>query len=222
MKKDLTVKEVAALRKPGKRRVSRSLYHQLVEPGARSWLFRYTRDGVPHWHGLGSYELVSLAEARERALVCRKLLLAGIDPSERERAQRMQALLGTTSIMTFRDCGERYVAAYEPSWRNPKHRQQWRNTLLTYVYPVIGALPVQAIDVGLVMKILEPIWQAKPETASRVRGRIESVLDWATARGYRQGGDRFEKRRKLMRAWAAYCASPPRVAGDVVAFARKR
>ena len=73
------------------------------------------------------------------------------------------------------------------TWRNPKHRQQWRNTLDTYVYPVIGDLPVQAVDVAHVMKILEPIWQTKPETASRVRGRIETVLDWATARGYRHG-----------------------------------
>src|SRR5439155_21774902 len=82
---------------------------------------------------------------------------------------------------------EAVIAAHQASWRNAKHRQQWSNTLTTYAFPTLGSLPVSAIDVGLVMKAIEPIWQAKPETASRVRGRVESVLDWATARGYRTG-----------------------------------
>jgi hypothetical protein len=185
--KDLTAKAVAALREPSKHRVSRNLYLQVTETGARSWLFRYMRHGTSHWHGLGSCDLVSLAEARDKAIVCRKMLLAGMDPIEHERAQRMQALLGTAAIMTFEECAERYIAAHESSWRNPKHRQQWRNTLNTYVYPSIGPLPVQVVDVGLVIKILEPIWHDKPETASRVRGRIETILHWAAARGYRQG-----------------------------------
>ena len=89
--------------------------------------------------------------------------------------------------MTFRECGEAYIAAHETSWRNLKHRQQWRNTLDTYVYPLLGDMPVRAIDTGLVMQVIDPIWRTKPETASRVRGRIESVLDWATARDHRQG-----------------------------------
>ena len=87
----------------------------------------------------------------------------------------------------FWSCAERYIDAHKAGWRNPKHAAQWPATLETYVYPVFGELPVQAIDAGLVMKAIEPIWTTKPETASRVRGRIESVLDWATARGYRQG-----------------------------------
>ena len=99
----------------------------------------------------------------------------------------MQAKLDAAKAMTFEACAERYIAAHKAGWRNPKHAAQWPATLGTYVYPVFGALPVQAIDVGLVMKAIEPIWATKPETASRVRGRIESVLDWATARGYRQG-----------------------------------
>jgi integrase len=89
--------------------------------------------------------------------------------------------------MTFKDCAERYIEAHRPGWKNPKHAKQWPSTLEDYVYPVFGPIPVQAVDVGLVMKALEPIWKTKPETASRVRGRIESILDWATARGYRQG-----------------------------------
>ena len=185
--KDLTVKEVAVLRATGKYKVSRNLYLQLADGGARSWLFRYMRHGVPHWHGLGSCDLVSLAEARDKVIACRKLLLAGIDPIEHERAKRVEALLAAASTMTFEECGKAYIAAHEAGWRNDKHRQQWRNTLSTYVYPMIGKLPVQAIDTAMVMKILEPIWTAKPETAGRVRGRIESILDWATVRQFRSG-----------------------------------
>ena len=185
--KDFTAKAVAALRAPGKHRVSRNLYLQITETDARSWLFRYMRHGTSHWHGLGSCDLVPLAEARDKAIVCRKMLLAGTDPIEHERIQRLKALGAAASMVTFRDCAERYITAHESSWRNPKHAAQWPSTLATYVYPVIGAVPVGAVDVGLVMRILDPIWQEKPETASRVRGRIETVLDWATARGYRQG-----------------------------------
>jgi integrase len=186
--RDLTVKEVEArLRRPGTHRVSRNLYLQVIETGAASWIFRFMRNGIPRSHGLGSCDLVSLAAARDKALACRKTLAAGIDPIEEARAQKRQALVATASTMTFRQCGDAYIRDHEPTWRNPKHRQQWRNTLDTYVYSLIGALPIQAVDVGLVMKIIQPIWQEKPETASRVRGRIETVLDWATARGYRKG-----------------------------------
>jgi integrase len=185
--KDLTVKAAAAVRTPGKHRVSRNLYLQVTDTGARSWLFRYMRHGGARWHGIGSYDLVSLAEARDKALACRKMLLDGVDPIEQKRAKHQHALLANAATMTFLECGEAYVRAHEPTWRNPKHRQQWRNTLDTYVYPVVGPLPVQVVDVAHVMKIVEPIWQTKPETAGRVRGRIEAVLDWAAARKYREG-----------------------------------
>ena len=185
--KDLTARQVMNQRAPGKHRVSRNLYLQVTDAGAKSWLFRYMRNNLAHWHGLGSCDLVSLAEARDKAIACRKMLLAGIDPIERERERKTQALLATASTVTFQEAAERYIAAHASSWRNPKHAAQWPATLATYCYPVVGALPVQAVDVGLVMRILEPIWLTKPETASRVRGRIETVLDWATARGYRTG-----------------------------------
>jgi hypothetical protein len=152
-----------------------------------SWLFRYWRNGKDHWHGIGSCELVTLAEAREKMIECRKLLRAGIDPIEHARALKIRALLATVSIITFRQCAVAYVASHEASWRSEKHRQQWLRSLEVYVYPIIGEVPVQAVDVGLVMKVVEPFCQAKPETASRVRGRIEVVLDWAKARGYRTG-----------------------------------
>jgi integrase len=115
------------------------------------------------------------------------LKIDGRDPLAAKRAKRDQARLAEARAMTFRQCAEAYIDAHRAGWRNPKHAGQWPATLETYVYPTMGALPVQAVDVGLVMKAVEPIWTTKPETAGRVRGRIESVLDWATARGYRQG-----------------------------------
>jgi integrase len=114
----------------------------------------------------------------------------GIDPIDARDALKAEQRLAEATAMTFRECAEQYIEAHVAGWKNPKHAKQWPSTLETYVYPVFGALPVQAIDVGLVMKVLQPIWQTKPETASRVRGRIESVLDWATARGYRKGENR--------------------------------
>ena len=185
--RDLTVKQIEALKRPGLHRASRNLYVRVTGTGTRSWMFRFMRDGRPRWHGLGSLDLVSLAEARDQALACRKLILAGGDPIEAKREQRAQGRLTAARAVTFRDCAERYIAAHEAGWRNAKHREQWRATLETYAFPIIGALPVGAVDVGLVLRVLEPIWTAKPETAGRVRGRIEAVLDWAAARGYRTG-----------------------------------
>ena len=135
--------------------------------------------------GLGSLDAVSLAEAREKAAECRKLRDQGKDPIETRTAHRASAAAELAKAMTFDQCAERYIAAHRAGWRNPKHAAQWQNTLATYVSPEFGRLPVQAVDVGLVIKVLEPIWSTKPETASRVRGRIEAVLDWAAARGFR-------------------------------------
>jgi integrase len=184
--KDLTGKAVAALRNPGKHRVSRNLYLQ-IEGCSRSWLFRYEHHGVAHWHGLGSCDLVSLAEAREHTLDCRRLLRAGIDPIAHARAQKQKAALAATSTMTFRECATAYIASHESAWRSPKHKLQWLQSLEDYVYATIGDLPVQAIDTALIMRVLDPIWRDKPETADRVRSRMDAVLDWATARSYRTG-----------------------------------
>ena len=137
--------------------------------------------------GLGPVSLVTLAEAREQARECRRQLLAGADPIDARQSARLAAQAVAAVQVTFRECAERYIAAHETGWRNPKHRAQWPATLKAHVYPTIGALDVRAVDVGLVLKCVEPIWSTLPETAGRVRGRIEAVLDWATARGYRQG-----------------------------------
>ena len=130
---------------------------------------------------------MTLAEARDEALACRKMLREGVDPIEAKRAKEMEAKLERASAMTFKECAERYIAAHRPGWRNDKHAGQWESTLATYAFPIFGQLPVAAVDTALVMKALEPIWTDKPETASRTRGRIEAVLDWATARQFRAG-----------------------------------
>ncbi len=163
------------------------LFLQVSTTGAKSWVFRFKEAGRLREMGLGPTHTVSLAEARRKALDCRKARLDGRDPIEARRAERMQGKLDAAKAMTFAVCAERYIASHKAGWRNPKHAAQWPATLGTYVHPVFGSLPVQAVDVGLVMKAVEPIWTVKPETAGRVRGRIEAILDWATARGYRQG-----------------------------------
>jgi integrase len=162
-----------------------NLWLQVTKTGARTWVFRFRHSGRARAMGLGPLHTVSLAEARDKARACRQLLLDGLDPIETRKAKRAGELLTAAKTMTFRECAEAYITTHQAGWRNAKHAAQWPTTLAAYVYPVIGALPVQVVDVTLVMKALEPIWTAKPETASRVRGRIESVLDWATARGYR-------------------------------------
>ena len=165
----------------------RGLYLRVGDGGAKSWVLRYMLDGRAHEMGLGSYYDLSLAEARERARAFRKMVKDGVDPIDKRRVERAARRAERAKVMTFRQCAEIYVAAHQAGWRNQKHAAQWPSTLSAYVYPHFGALPVQAIDTALVTKALEPIWLKKPETAGRVRGRIESILDWATARGYRKG-----------------------------------
>jgi integrase len=158
----------------------------------RSWVFRYSFNGRAREMGLGSLNTIGLADAREQAKECRRLLQGSpttppVDPIEHRRALHNEAKLAATKAKTFKGCAEAYMAAHQGGWRNPKHAAQWPATLGTYVYPVMGDVPVDRIDTALVTKVLEPIWQTKPETASRVRGRIEAVLDWAKAADYRNG-----------------------------------
>jgi hypothetical protein len=137
--------------------------------------------------GLGSLALYGLQEARAKALAARRQRHEGIDPIDARRAERARQRLDAAKAMTFRQCAEAYIEGHRAGWRNGKHAGQWGATLATYAYPVIGALPVQAVDTALVLKVLEPIWTAKPETAGRLRGRLESILDSAKIRGYRDG-----------------------------------
>jgi integrase len=183
----LSAMGAARATKPGRYADGGGLYLQVSQSGTRAWLFRFMRNGVARHMGLGSVRDVSLAEARTKAGECRKLLLSGADPIEQHRAIRLKAKFDSAHTITFRECAERHIAAHEAGWKNAKHRAQWKSTLATYAYPVIGGLSVSAVDTALVLKAIEPIWGAKPETASRLRGRIEAVLDWARARGFRHG-----------------------------------
>jgi integrase len=183
----LSTRKVAALATPGRYGDGDGLWLQVSGTGTKAWLLRYMLAGRARHMGLGPVSLVSLADARERAKEARRLLLDGIEPLEARIAQRQRAGIEAASSVTFRECAERYIRAHEAGWRNAKHRAQWKSTLASCVDPVFGHFPVSAIDTGLVLKALEPIWTSKPETAGRVRGRVEAVLDWAAARGYRRG-----------------------------------
>jgi Arm DNA-binding domain len=142
------------------------LFLQVSATGAKSWVFRFKEAGRLHEMGLGPVHTIGLAEARERARECRRMRLDGLDPIEARKATRMQGRLDAAKAMTFAACAERYIASHKAGWRNPKHAAQWPATLAAYVDPIFGALPVQAVDVGLVMRAVEPIWTVKPETAA--------------------------------------------------------
>jgi integrase len=197
---------VAREKRPGSYGDGGGLYLQVTEAGTKSWIYRYwvaERDSVTgevvldpatnktrgrsREMGLGSYITVSLAEARDRALECRKLREHGIDPIDAREHARRKAAVEQIKSLKFKDAAIAYMAAHRAAWKNDKHAAQWTATLETYAYPVIGDLQLHLIDTTLVMKVIEPIWSTKPETASRVRGRMELVLDWATVRGYRHG-----------------------------------
>jgi integrase len=154
----------------------------------RSWLFRFRRAGRERQMGLGSLNTIGLAEARAAAEECRKLTREGKDPIEVRNASRASQHVAKAKSVTMEWCSVAYMATHEAGWRNAKHRAQWSSTLATYAYPIIGKLPVEAVDTGLVMQILQPLWTDKNETASRVRGRVEVILDWAKVNGHR-GGD---------------------------------
>jgi len=156
-------------------------------PGAKSWVFRFQLDGKRRDMGLGPFPDILLAEAREKAAGYRKQRHEGIDPLDAKGAQRRAERVSVAKGRTFRECAVEFIEKNRAGWRNAKHAAQWTATLATYVYPTLGELPVSAIDAGLVVQVLDPIWAEKPETASRVRGRIEAVLDAATVRGFRQG-----------------------------------
>src|SRR6266851_2625704 len=156
-------------------------------PGAKSWVFRFQLDGKRRDMGLRPFPDISLAEARAKATEHRKQRHDGIDPLDAKAAQRQAQRVSDAKGRTFRECAIEFIEKNRAGWRNAKHAAQWGSTLEAYVYPVVGDLPVAAIDAGLVVRVLDPIWAEKPETASRVRGRIEAVLDAATVRGFRQG-----------------------------------
>lgn len=183
----LTAVKVAAAKKPGYIADGGNLYLRVASGGSKSWMFRFTMAGRTRDAGLGSYPTISLSKAREEAEKYRRLVAGGADPIEVHWSERQAALIASAKAVTFEECARTFVASHEAGWRNGKHRAQWSSTLKTYVYPLAGSLPVQSIDTTIIISVLQPIWTSKPETAGRVRGRIEAVLNWAKVRGYRDG-----------------------------------
>jgi len=183
----LSALQVTRAKRPGVLSDGGGLYLQVTRSLSKSWLFRYMRSGKKHGMGLGPLHTISLAEARVKALDCRRQLLEGVDPLDARRLQRKAARQALAPSLPFRECASKYIEAHRSSWKNAKHAAQWESTLAHYAYPIMGNMLVADIDTDEVMRVLEPIWTAKTETASRLRGRIESVLAWASVRRYRDG-----------------------------------
>jgi integrase len=179
--------EVKKQEKPGYYCDGGGLYLQVSKTGSKSWIMRYTLAGKPCEMGLGSLNAFTLAEARARAKAQRKLLTDGIDPLATKRGDLLAQRMADANIITFDKAAAAFVEANSPAWRNAKHGEQWRNSLANYASPVIGSMPVSSVETSHIMRILTPIWATKTETATRVRGRIEKVLDWAKVQGYRTG-----------------------------------
>lgn len=187
--KELSALEVSRLTKPGRFAVGvvDGLHLEVFSSGARSWLLRIMVGGKRCDLGLGGYPTVTLAQAREDARAMRAKVRAGINPLEEAKEAKSALKASLAAALTFQQSAEKYIEAHKAGWSNDKHIKQWTSTLTTYVYPKIGNILVKDVELPQVLSVLEPIWKTKTETASRLRGRIESVLDWATARNYRQG-----------------------------------
>lgn len=185
----LSAKTVATKKHPGLYCDGAGLYLQVASAGTKTWIFRFRSPLTQKLRdmGLGPLHAVGLPEARDKAKAQRAALASGLDPIQARDQESQRKAAEAARAITFANCAASYIESHKAGWSNPKHTEQWTNTLESYAGPVIGPLPVQDVDTGLVLKILEPIWSAKPETASRLRGRIENVLDWAKARGYRSG-----------------------------------
>ena len=183
----LSAKLVENLSSPGYYGDGDGLWLQISNGGSKSWVFRFTLAGKRRQMGLGCLNAVSLSIARERAGQCRLLLSEGKGPIVERNAARTSDALRKSRLKTFDHCAAAYISAHRASWKNPKHIAQGESTLANYASPVFGALPVADVDTDLVVKVLRPIWNVKTETAVRLRGRIESILDWATVSKYRTG-----------------------------------
>jgi integrase len=192
----LSVKRIERIRTPGRYADGHGLYLQVTNEHNKSWLLRYQRNNVEHWLGLGPLHTFTLDEARERARKARQLLADGIDPlhakrSERERmrVEEAQREAEAGRRKTFAECAEAFLIKHADGWKNPKHRSQWKNTLATYAFPVLGKMFVADIDTPHIRAVLErdKLWTTKRETARRVLGRMERVLNFAKASGYRSG-----------------------------------
>jgi integrase len=186
-RKELGAAQVATIWRRGTNHVGgvRGLILNVTMYGSRSWVLRYQVAGKRRDFGLGSYPSVTLADAREAARAARAKLAQGIEPIEDARRARARLVAEIHACMTFGEAAKRYIASHEKGWKNAKHAQQWQRSLDMYAMSVLGKVPMQEVSLPMVLKVLEPIWASKTETATRLRGRIESIIDWAIARGYR-------------------------------------
>lgn len=183
----LNARQVETVKTPGYYFDGGGLYLQVAKGGSKSWVLRYAVNKRPREMGLGSLVTFTLAEARDRATKFRQMVADGIDPIDDRKASILTRRMAEANIITFNKAADKFIQANKSGWRNAKHEDQWRNTLKTYASPVIGDLSVALVTTAHVMRILEPIWTTKTETATRLRGRIEKVLDWAKVQGYRSG-----------------------------------
>ena len=186
--RELSPIEISRLKAEGAHAVGGvpGLYLQIIG-GSRAWVLRFVVGAQRRRMGLGGYPGVTLAQARDKARAARQVIEQGLDPIQSRQEVAHKAAAARTRALTFTKASEKFIASREAEWRNLKHRQQWVNTLATYADPVIGSMDVADIDQQHIMQVLDPIWRSKTETASRVRGRIEQILDWAAVRGHRRG-----------------------------------
>jgi integrase len=183
----LSAVKVEKAKEPGMYCDGGGLYLRVADGGSKQWIFRYVTAGRMHDLGLGAVHTFTLAEAREEARKARQLRYQGIDPITYKHEQRAASVAAAASTMTFRQCAEGFIRDNEASWSNAKHRLEWERSLAKYALPILGSLPVNSRDTPLVLQVVKPLWERVPETASRVRGRIENVLGWATVHHYRSG-----------------------------------
>ena len=203
-KRAMSQREVDAIRKVGMTCVSDNLYLQIRDQGTRSWLYRYWVDRKPKVIGLGAAKDFTLAEARDKAERLRLAIRDGADPADEKKARRSArraeraATDGALAVPTFEQCAREYIRSHEASWTNDKHRAQWTSTLKAYAYPLIGKKPINEVGVEELLKVLKPIWYTKPPTAGNVRGRLDKIIGWATAMGYRSGDNPASRDGPLM------------------------
>lgn len=169
---------LSRLVKPGLYSDGGGLWLQVKGPTVRSWVFRYAIRGKRHQMGLGSIITVDLAMARVKARECRQFLLDGKDPLSERRASNASHALREAKRVTFDQCEAAYIDARRGTWKNPKHVSQWENTIATYASPLIGSIAVADVETDLIVKVLSPIGRTKTETAVRLRGRLECIIDW--------------------------------------------
>jgi integrase len=230
--KELSALAVSRLKEAGRYAVGGvDGLHLRIIGNSKAWLLRVKIGDRRRDIGLGPYPEVGLADARETARLYRKKVREGVDPLQERQQARAALRIERAKSKTFRDCADAYIEAHKAGWKNVKHAKQWGSTLETYAYPKFGSLPVASVDTALVQDVLRPIWATKTETASRLRGRIECVLDWAKVNGYRDGEnparwrghlDKLLPARNKVQKIEHHAALPYAEVGAFVADLRKR